>query len=278
MSLADASNSVKTYDLNLTTQSAHSKYSQSSSNEYQDKDSNRNTPPLFGHFCCKLSARPDVYDKNIKMGYLKVATIAVSNEAEGVLPTYTTLTCDNSTAATSTSAISQQQSASMRLRSAALAASPSSMSSSNLYWAVLCNFVLQLWPIDRRLSPVIKSKRRFPDPSFKPHITISIDRYTRLLRVSNSSLTLETERACYILSEYTDPEGEDDLSSLLRSIEQYIYDSHLWAQVLNHNHLQSSKLKQKHNGTLDNRRSNGAPDKHQSSDSNNRESLTTNYL
>ena len=40
----------------------------SSSNSLRDQY--RNTLPLFGHFCCNLSVRPDVYDKYVKTGYL----------------------------------------------------------------------------------------------------------------------------------------------------------------------------------------------------------------
>lgn len=193
---------------------------------YSDKDLSKNTPPLFGHFCCKLSARPDVFDKNIKMGYLKVATI-ITEQA-----------CDdrennnNDNNISGSRRKSKSSSPNSRTKSSATICSSPKMSPSNLYWAVVCNFLLQLWPIDRRLSPVIKGKTKFPDPSFKPVLSISIDRFTRLLRVSNSSLTLETNEGCYILSEYTDPTGEDDMSSLLRSIEQYIYDGHIWANVL----------------------------------------------
>lgn len=101
LQLEDASNSVKTYDLVLMSPSAHNRHHQpttpttlsrsyhNSSSSYDQcggkhamsanssissaqltsantsKNANKNALPLFGHFCCRLFVRPDVFDKNM---------------------------------------------------------------------------------------------------------------------------------------------------------------------------------------------------------------------
>lgn len=93
LQLEDASNSVKTYDLVLMSPSAHrptttsstlsrsSYYGNGSTQDHYgasnhsssaqltsantSKNATKNSLPLFGHFCCRLYVRPDVFDKNI---------------------------------------------------------------------------------------------------------------------------------------------------------------------------------------------------------------------
>lgn len=98
LQLEDASSSVRTYDLVLMSPSAHNRHhlpttptalsrsyhnsshdyysSRNAANNYNQtssqltsantsKNANKNTLPLFGHFCCRLFVRPDVLDKNI---------------------------------------------------------------------------------------------------------------------------------------------------------------------------------------------------------------------
>lgn len=98
LKLEDSSDSVKAYDLPTVAQSAHHKTStlsntyskrsqqsmyynmcQSDANQSNGsiggstRDTNKNTLPLFGYFCCKLVVRPDVSNKNTRAGYLRVA-------------------------------------------------------------------------------------------------------------------------------------------------------------------------------------------------------------
>lgn len=295
--LEDASDNVKTYDLVLVSPSAHHRnpyptiYSGNSSSNNNNssylshhtnntmtaqnsmtlsnsKEANKNTLPLFGHFCCKLLVRPDVFDKGIKTGYLKVATINVpmgSSHQQPPMDSNNTLATAGSGCSSSgsagggghdsppssaygdgTSTIESSSSSSKQLRAATLAAASSkmatlSMSSSTVHWGLLRNFALHLWPIDEQrldYSALIRGELPQLDDPRRPPITLNIDKYTRLLRVSNSSLTLATGDCCFVLGTYCPDAGlinqADEISHWLRAIEQQIYDSHIWGSVLNH--------------------------------------------
>lgn len=274
--LNDASDSVKTYDLVLISPGAHHRHYQHNdynsthrtnsnlSNQVMDstqsansKDADRNTLPLFGHFCCKLSVRPDVFDKNIKTGYLRVATISVPNNNNTSVsstqnshsgssdrvsdsPLNTTIdSCHDAVASDSA----------LNLQSSLVAASSKmatlSMSTSRVHWGLLRNFALYLWPIDDQDLELALRRGELPllDNPNKPRLTLAIDKYTRLLRVSNSSLTIETDKGCFVLGVYY-PETNlygaglnhqaDEISHWLRTIEQFIYDSHIWGSALSH--------------------------------------------
>lgn len=264
--LSDASDSVKTYDLVLATPSAHHRHHQGSTTSHRPdqsaeggqssngKDVDKNTLPLFGHFCCKLLVRPDVFDKNIKTGYLRVATISVPNNNNNNTISSTqnshsgssdrvSDSPQNSTAALDVIA----DSAASKLRSTLAAASSKmatlSMSTSRVHWGLLRNFALHLWPIDDEDLELALQRGELPllENPHKPRLTLSIDKYARLLRVSNSSLTIETDKGCFVLGVYS-PETTlygtlnqaDEISHWLRSIEQLIYDSHIWGSVLSH--------------------------------------------
>lgn len=289
MRLDDASDSVKTYDLVLMSPSAHHRthlstsigssmyntnnsystnvHSSSNNNNYHhhnnnylsatlspttttaSKDADKNTLPLFGHFCCKLFVKPDVFDKNIKTGYLRVATISIpastnnnnnnhNNTSNGNL---------NSTSPADKSLNGTDSTSQAKLRSALVASGKMatlSMSSSTLHWGLLRNFVLYLWPVDeQKLQAALTRGGEVPqlENPRKPRFSLNIDKYARLLRVSNSSITLETDDGCYVLGAYS-PENSsglcmnqaDEIGHWLRSIEQFIYDSHIWGTVLNH--------------------------------------------
>lgn len=218
--LDDASHSVKTYDLVLVTPSAHhrqshnpnyyqSNYGIMSANLYNSplssnnnnninsiynptsntKDVYKNTLPLFGHFCCSLQVRPDVFNKSYKTGYLRVAN----------------------------------------------------MTASAVHWGLLRNFALHLWPVDEyalRSAIMAGQPPARLDTLPRAPLTLNLDKFTRLLRVSNSSLTIETPQGCFVLGAYC-PEGgllsqAEEMAHWLRSIEQPIYDSHIWGSVLGH--------------------------------------------
>lgn len=268
--LEDASNTVKTYDLVLTQPGAHNHntkhssispmnyYSQSHSSHTttigsNSKDANKNTLPLFGHFCCKLMVRPDVFDKNIKTGYLKVASISIPNNPHHHHPSDSTLESSGRGSESSPSsgtdtmnhASSAESASKFRLNSTNFAASSKmatlSLSSSTLHWGLLRNFVLYLWPVNEQSidSFTLKSGEmpQLENPR-KPRRILNIDKYSRLLRVSNSSLTIETDKGCFVLQAYC-PTGAsankaDELAHWLRAIEQHIYDSHIWGLPLNH--------------------------------------------
>lgn len=296
MRLDDVSNKVKTYDLVLTSSSAlnhnlinskdssfnqshhliqsstnspstissatKSIYSTKMANNYNNnKDANKNTLPLFGHFCCKLMVKPDVFDKNIKTGYLKVASINVPSRNNH--PSDSTLESSGrgskSPSSTSTSSPSSQSSimnhassaeSAAKFKLANIAASNKmatlSLSSSTLHWGLLRNFVLYLWPVNEKtidLNTLRSGEMPHLENPRKPRLILNIDKYSRLLRVSNSSLTIETDKGCFVLGAYCPPVGvgdainynqADELAHWLRTIEQHIYDSHIWGSVLNH--------------------------------------------
>lgn len=247
LKLDDAAESVKTYDLVLVSPSAHRRsqqvgqqlFSNSPTTTTTTKEANKNTLPLFGHFCCKLLVRPNVFDKNIKTGYLRVATISIPETA-----------MHNSDGALSSHARSNSNSPghpnheldSSKLRMALAASSKMatlSMSSSCVYWALLRNFTLHLWQVDEKRAELalIRGEQCQLDRMRKPNMSVNIDRFTRLLRVSNSSLTLETEHACLVLGIFSDQSGliinqADEIAHWLRVIEQFIYDSHIWGSHL----------------------------------------------
>lgn len=231
LKLEDASQSVKTYDLVLTSpQRSHQQANENqlTANHYHSKtEFDKNTLPLFGHFCCKLLVVPDVFDKNTKSGLLKVRTIQlppIEGDRESDL---------------------SQQSDSHRA-STLLSSKMSTMSMSNatIHYALLRNFKLHLWPIDEpRLEQALSRNQPLPqfDNLHKSNapLILNINKHTRLLRVSNSSLTLETNKTCsIILSAYCSNSDQsnqaDEMGHWLRSIEQSIYDSHIWAPVLDH--------------------------------------------
>lgn len=263
--LSDASDSVKTYDLVLVSPGAHNRHYQGDNWTHrthshaggQALDADRNTLPLFGHFCCKLLVRPDVFDKNIKTGYLRVATISVPNNNN-----MATIGSAHDSHSGSSDRISDSPSntnnemgscnepaadSAAKIRSSLAAASSRmatlSMSTSRVHWGLLRNFALHLWPIEPQDLELALQRGELPllDNPQKPRLTLAIDRYTRLLRVSNSSLTLETDKGCFVLGVYS-PETSlygalnqaDEISHWLRSIEQLIYDSHIWGSVLSH--------------------------------------------
>lgn len=269
--LDDASDQVKTYDLALVSPSAHHRHSTHNNNsnshllmttsDYYNstnnnstaaglvtasnqKDAHKNTLPLFGHFCCKLNVKPDVFDKNVKIGYLRIADInlqATNGQTTGrpssQSPSGTTRSSSSAGGASVGSADSNSDSSMLR---SALAASSKlatlSMSSSTIHWALLRNFALHLWPVDEQKLELALARGQNPqvDISRKPPFSMSIDKYTKLLRVSNSSLTIETDRGCFVLAVYNLPNQDDEIGHWLRPIEQYIYDSHIWGSVLNH--------------------------------------------
>jgi len=244
--LDDASDTVKTYDLVLVRPSAHHRhhlgassiYNNGNNNNYNlgdqnllsinTKDADKNTLPLFGHFCCKLLVRPDVFDKNVKSGYLRVATFKVP---------YNTSDRIGQDGDCPTNGYDHYEPRSLLAASNKMATL--SLSSSSLHWALLRNFALYLWPVDEQsLSPCHRGELpRLEDPG-RPKFTINVDKYTRLLRVSNSSLTLEAENGCFVLGAYRADnrlmDQADEISQWLRPIEQLIYDSHIWGSVLNH--------------------------------------------
>lgn len=264
--LSDASDSVKTYDLVLASPGAHNRHYQGDSWSHRThgsgqpmdpasaRDADKNTLPLFGHFCCKLLVRPDVFDKNIKTGYLRVATIS--------LPNNNTIGSAHNSHSGSSDRMSESPSntnnegscseaasdSAAKLRSSLAAASSRmaslSMSTSRVHWGLLRNFTLHLWPIEPQDLELALQRGELPllDNPQKPRLSLTIDRYTRLLRVSNSSLTIETDKGCFVLGVYS-PETSlygalnhqaDEISHWLRSIEQLIYDSHIWGSVLSH--------------------------------------------
>lgn len=277
--LNDASDSVKTYDLVLVSPSAHHRHynhadynlahrtlSNGSNQAMMDgctqsansKDADKNTLPLFGHFCCKLSVRPDVFDKNIKTGYLRVATISVPNNnnisvssAQNSHSGSSDRVSDDSPLNTTTDSCHDAvvSDSASNLRSSLAAASSKmatlSMSTSRVHWGLLRNFALHLWPIDDQDLELALRRGELPllDNPNKPRLTLAIDKYTRLLRVSNSSLTIETDKGCFVLGVYY-PETNlygtglnhqaDEISHWLRTIEQFIYDSHIWGSALSH--------------------------------------------
>lgn len=223
LKLEDSSNSVKTYDLVLVSPSAHHRHHQQSHENHpspnKSDSAEKNTLPLFGHFCCKLSVAPDVFDKNVKTGFLKMATIELPQDPEEDKlhsPNRTSLSSKMST---------------MSIRNA------------TIHYSLLRNFHLHLWPVDEKKLEYAVSRNQML-PSFEnlhkttAPLILSINRFTRLLRVSNSSVTLETDRACYIISAYCSVSGQlsqaDEMGYWLRAIEQLIYDSHIWSPVLNH--------------------------------------------
>ena len=251
------------------------------------RDLHRNNLPLFGLFCCKLSVKPDIFDKCVKTGYLCVADIhmpispsdhshdqkraSVSTSGSPTSSNGATSTSPDSAASTTTHSTSPSHSpeSTLMLRSALAASSKlatMALQSARVYWALLRNFSLHLWPVDE--SKLENSIRRNQAPqvdiSRRPPFIISIDRHTRLLRVSNSSLTIETDQGCFVFSVF-DPfaafktandykfidqrhhnpqkqQSQDDIAHWLRPIEQLIYDSHIWASVLNHHHPTQRKL------------------------------------
>ena len=307
--LEDATNSVKTYDLVLVSPSAHNRSStatttttssshhllqQQANQRYNhqlatqilyssqmaaaatpggnQKDAHKNTLPLFGHFCCKLQVKPDVFDKNVKTGYLRVAnlnaTLATAmatssnnnNNSSGA--TFASRRSDSpngSHVTSSSSADSVSYSADSSMLRSALAASSklatlsmSSSASSSVHWALLRNFTLHLWPIDEQKLELALMRGHAPqvDISRRPPFSMNIDKYSRLLRVSNSSLTIETDKGCFVLAVYNQSDSttqaqdsqtigaggnkDDEIGLWLRTIEQMIYDSHIWGSVLNH--------------------------------------------
>lgn len=317
MRLDDASNKVKTYDLVLTSPSAHN-HGKTLDHHYNDqshhhsissqasnsnnttittsttkapmystkmianntKDANKNTLPLFGHFCCKLMVRPDVFDKNIKTGYLKVASINIPNNSYHH-PSDSTLESSgrgSESPSPSPSTINHASSAesAAKFKLTNLAASNKmatlSLSSSTLHWGLLRNFVLYLWPVNEQTIDLDTLRSRempqLENPR-KPRLILNIDKYSRLLRVSNSSLTIETDKGCFVLGAYCPPNGDsigfnqaDELAYWLRAIEQHIYDSHIWGSVLNHypphtkqsiNNLQPNRRLSDNRETTDNK-------------------------
>lgn len=282
MRLDDVSNKVKTYDLVLTTPSAHNQSITSDHHLYNDgshvtssqangttttarapvystkmatnstKDTNKNTLPLFGHFCCKLMVRPDVFDKNINAGYLKVASINIPNNNYHH-PSDSTLESSgrgSESPPPSVSTINRASSAesAAKFKLSNLAASNKmatlSLSSSTLHWGLLRNFVLYLWTVNEQtidLATLRSGEMPQLENPRKPRLILNIDKYSRLLRVSNSSLTIETDKGCFVLGAHCPPVGDsiglnqaDELAQWLRTIEQHIYDSHIWGSVLNH--------------------------------------------
>jgi hypothetical protein len=96
LTLPDASDSIKTYDLQLMSPEAHGRHSTLSHSQVNQltggaaqaqngshamkpyvvtasnqRDIHKNTLPLFGHFCCRLHVRPNIFDdKHATSGYL----------------------------------------------------------------------------------------------------------------------------------------------------------------------------------------------------------------
>lgn len=264
MRLSDASDSVKTYDLVLSSPSAHHRqhyhnsnldalnnsYSQSSATTAtfttsNTKDASKNTLPLFGHFCCKLQVRPDVFDKIIKTGYIRVSTINVPSMNNSMNhPSDYSLTGRESEWSADGQAfmgLNRLESSSRSARAASSKLATLSMSNSSVHWGLLRNFTLHLWPVDERKLNLAIMRGELPhldNPSRRPSLSLNIDKYSRLLRVSNTSLTLETDKGCFVLGSHYIEAGlvqqTDEISHWLRAIEQLIYDSHIWGSVLNH--------------------------------------------
>lgn len=224
------------------------------------KEADKNVLPLFGHLCCKLYVRPDVYDKCIRTGYLRIATI---NLTGGRLSDSTLASSGRGSESPASSSSGNggrgsgdaindfggSTESATRLKSA-LAASTKmatlSMSSYNLYWAILRNFTLYLWQLDEHKLEKALARGEQPqlNTSYKPKFTFRIDKSTRLLRVSNSSLTLETDNCCLVLSAYGghDLDRSQEIGAWLRAIEQHIYDSHIWGSVLKHDQYHKSRV------------------------------------
>lgn len=248
------------------------------------KDVEKNTLPLFGHFCCKLLVRPNVFDKNIKSGYLKVAMLQMQPAAP------TTPDSDTNDGSSFVDKDNRQQtnySLSYSQRNAMLVSNKmATLSRLNheIYWALLRNFTLYLWPIQElevssrwsRARSVGRSKSRLAQgellsmsPNYigpgdqanqGPRYTVCIDKFARLVRVSNSSLTIDTDRGCFVLAacdrEVSSLNNNNlynelnpnavynagDIGGWLRVIEQMIYDSHIWGSVLGH----TKRPKQQH--------------------------------
>lgn len=307
LTLADASDSIKTYDLHLVSPEAHGRHATSnqfnradyasgtmnlatlsSAAQYSNlsqlgagaqvarnrnsmmvtsgnqKDQHKNTPPLFGHFCCKLHVRPDVFDKCVKSGYLRIATIEIpdsivdkslspggsgqSDRQRRVRGRSDSPANDDSGKSSSSNDDSMAQKTSSdtssMLRSALAASSKLaaiSMPSATVHWALLRNFTLHLWQIDEQKLQLALRRGHAPqvDISGKQPFCIAIDKFTKLLRVSNSSMTIETDRGCFVMAVHNldatnDHRYQDEIGQWLRPIEQMIYDSHIWSSVLHH--------------------------------------------
>lgn len=141
-----------------------------------------------------------------------------------------------------------------------------SISTSTVHWALLRNFALHLWPVDEQKLEAALLRGHAPqvDISRKPPFTLAIDRHTRLLRVSNSSLTLESDKGVFVFGVYNCEQAMisqsrhhhhhhqqqlqqlagagDEIGSWLRPIEQLIYDSHIWGATLtSHNKLKQQQ-------------------------------------
>ena len=309
LGLMDASESIKTYDLHLVSPEAHGRQvtlsrqqhpsssdtmaANNSSTLYYNsnlsgagycgivtasnhKDIHKNTLPLFGHFCCRLQVRPDVFDKSVKSGYLRIAPINLLNPVVSQQHTSEDLsssacrennqrikssqtkgrtdspTDDSGKSSLSNDDLNTSSNDCSMLRSALAASSKLatiSMSNSTVHWALLRNFTLLLWHIDEHKLEMALRRGHAPqvDISSKQPFCINIDRNTRLLRVSNSSLTIETDKGCFVialhnLNEQMSANSHDEIGQWLRPIEQMIYDSHIWSTVLNH-HLPSLRAK-----------------------------------
>lgn len=229
------------------------------------REASKNVLPLFGHLCCRLHVRPDVFDKCIRTGYLRMATI---NLGPGHTSDCTLASSGRGSESPLSSAGSgggrgsgdgindfggSTESTAAKVKSA-LAASTKmatmSMSSSNLYWAILRNFTLYLWLVDeyKLEAALLRGEQPQLDTSYKPRYTFRIDKSTRLLRVSNSNLTLETNNCCLVLSAHGgfNMDRSHEIGSWLRAIEQHIYDSHIWGSILNHDQRQQQQQHQHH--------------------------------
>ena len=212
------------------------------------KDAERNTLPLFGHFCCKILVKPDVFDKTVKTGYLQVARSQLST-SNGAQIQASRRSVDSPVQSESTSSSGDSTSGDSMLRSAGkkktkqqTELTTATTGSAAIHWALLRNFTLHLWPVDEAKLEADLKRGLAPqvDISQRPPFTFAIDRYSRLLRVSNSSLTIETDKGCFVLFASSlrmattgEPSG-DGIGQWLRPIEQLIYDSHIWGSVLNH--------------------------------------------
>lgn len=323
--LADVSDSIRTYDLHLVSPEAHGRHSTSNQFNHPDqsaahltahhsnsnnlsaghyrsnhsgmvtasnqKDAHKNTLPLFGHFCCKLHIRPDVFDKCVKSGYLRIASINLpdligtkslsrgdepagdsdrqprrqqrvrgrsdspANDESAMLSSSNDelLPGPNATGASMATATSTNDTGSM-LRSALAASSKLaaiSMSTATIHWALLRNFTLHLWQVDEQKLQLALRRGHAPqvDISCKQPFCITIDKFTRLLRVSNSSLTIETDKGFFVIAVHNvdtandNHHQQDEIGQWLRPIEQMIYDSHIWSSALHHHAAPSQKIK-----------------------------------
>lgn len=280
--LPDVADSIKTYDLLLISPEAHGRRasqhrlsSEISANlnhqqlntlagrnhqhsaivtSGNQKDVHKNTLPLFGHFCCKLHVRPDVFDKCVKSGYLKIASINLSelvakhrgdsDDRRSKSRSDSPVNSSDKSSSSNDDIISATANDNSMLRSALAASSKLatvSLSTSTVHWALLRNFTLHLWHIDEQKLQVAARRGHAPqvDISGKQPFCIGIDKFTRLLRISNSSLTIETDKGCFVIAvyepnEHTRSGNHDEIGHWLRPIEQMIYDSHIWGPVLNH--------------------------------------------